>query len=136
MPVFKKIIYSIQESYEIPQAPLIFKEDIPSDVSSTSSLLCSSCQKQFSEDSPEIKCEGGHVCCENCLDTAVNFAIRFNINRVACPAKNCKEFFSEKIVKKNVKGSVYDIFSSSFQPIPQATPFYYIFFLHFILFYV
>jgi hypothetical protein len=103
------------------------KKPVP--VLPANSPTCSNCKKPILGDSTQIKCEGGHGCCEICFDTAVDFANKYKQYRVACPVKNCVNFFSTESVKDNVKPQVFKKLSSFNQSITQSTPFIYFIFI-------
>jgi hypothetical protein len=127
MPIFEKIISFIPKSYDIRPAPAIFEAKKTTDsslyISSNFSLLCSNCKKQISEDSSQIKCEGGHVCCNACFQTAVGFSIKLKTNIVPCGVTGCENNYSEETVSDNISGTLYKRLSSFTTSVSQITPF-------------
>jgi hypothetical protein len=67
-------------------------------------ILCFNCKKQIGEEkeSSKIKCEGNHVCCNTCFQTAVNVAIKCKTNIVPCAVRGCENNYSEETVDNNV----------------------------------
>jgi hypothetical protein len=145
MPLFKKVISSIPNTYNIPPIPPILLKPPPSSstqndpkpnpelIPPPNSLVCCNCKNLISEDSSQIKCEVGHVYCENCFDVVIDSAIKYEKSIVACSVKNCGKFFSAETVKDNVKGTTFKILSSFNQSVPQTTAF--IMYSFFILYY-
>jgi hypothetical protein len=92
-------------------------------------ILCFNCKKQIPEESSEIKCEGGHVCCNNCFQIAVNVTIRCRGRVVPCVLDECGNVYSEEIVDNNVSYTVgkqlsaFNSSSSSLLPSPFLSPF-------------
>jgi hypothetical protein len=120
MPLFKKVIPSIPKTYNIPPIPSILPKQPPSSstqsihkpkiapLPSANSPICSNCKKQIPKKSPEIKCEGGHVCCNSCFQPAVNVAIRCKTYFIPCAVTGCENNYSEETIKNNIIVSLYE----------------------------
>jgi hypothetical protein len=123
MPLFEKVVPSIPKTYNVPPIPSILPKLSPSSstqsiissseskhvpVPSPNSPVCSNCKNPISKESPEIKCEGGHACCNICFQAGVNVAIRFKMYFVPCAVTRCENNYSEETTKSNIIVSLYE----------------------------